>query len=280
MARRFEDDVSVTAFEVNTDEWLKEVQVRSGQNSNCPCDFCSLENDDKLGRVRRLVFDRFFDRRYGKVGVCGICFKRWYSVALQPRVFDENVFSKNCRMGLAVCPDNPCLDEHTLRVKRPYAMLSSRIYTCEGERAHLQKVEKRCMEQFGVPEGFNPSEDFESVNGEAWCQAVDAYMLWKYPGSPDEAYDPETKDLQDEAERQTKEDAEMAERCGVEPKTETVGESQEEAEPPKKKRPRILRIRKLDNDSPAKTEKRCSPRKKVMKYILENCVSSNIFGFC
>ena len=121
---------------------------------------------------------------------------------------DENVFSKNCRMGLAVkrrncgnllnvlqnrevhggfglfggrkfacckikkvqcqlvcrevCPDNPCLDEHTLRVKRPYAMLSSRIYTCEGERAHLQKVEMRCMEQFGVPEDFNPSEDFES----------------------------------------------------------------------------------------------------------------------
>ena len=103
-----------------------------------------------------------------------------------------------------------------------------------------------------------------------------------YPGSPDEAYDPETKDPQDEAERQTKEDAEMAERCGVEPEAETVGESQEEeeAEPPKKKCPRTLRIRNLDNDSPAKTEKRCSPRKKVMKYILENYVSSKIFGFC
>ena len=73
----------------------------------------------------------------------------------------------------------------------------------------------------------------------------------------------------------------MAERCGVEPETETVGESQEEeAEPPKKKRPRTLRIRKLDNDSTAKTDKRCSPRKKVMKYILENYVSSKIFGFC
>ena len=50
MARRFEDDVLVTVFEVDTDEWLKEVQVRSGQNSNCPCDFCSPGNDDKLGR--------------------------------------------------------------------------------------------------------------------------------------------------------------------------------------------------------------------------------------
>ena len=35
------------------------------------------------------------------------------------------------------------------------------------------------MEQFGVPEGFNPSEDFESAHGEAWCQAIDAYMFWK-----------------------------------------------------------------------------------------------------
>ena len=32
MARRFEDDVLVTVFEVDTDEWLKEVQVGSGQN--------------------------------------------------------------------------------------------------------------------------------------------------------------------------------------------------------------------------------------------------------
>ena len=225
MARRFEDDVLVTVFEVDTDEWLKEVQVGSGQNSNCPCDFCSPGNDDKLGRVRRLVFDRFFNRRYGKVGVCGKCFKRWYSFTLEPRVFDENVFSKNCRMVLAVkrrncgnllnflqnrevgggfglfggrkfecckikkvqcqsvcrevCPDNPCLDENTLWAKHPYAMLSSRIYPCEGEIKHLQKVQKRYMEQFGVPEGFNPSEDFESRHGEAWCQAVDAYMLWK-----------------------------------------------------------------------------------------------------
>ena len=35
------------------------------------------------------------------------------------------------------------------------------------------------MEQFGVPEGFNPSEDFESAHGEAWGQAIDAYMFWK-----------------------------------------------------------------------------------------------------
>ena len=42
MACRFEDDALVTVFEVNTDEWYKEVQVRSGQNLNCPCDFCSL----------------------------------------------------------------------------------------------------------------------------------------------------------------------------------------------------------------------------------------------
>ena len=40
----------VTVFEVDADEWLKEVQVRSGQNSNCPCDFCSPGNDGKLGR--------------------------------------------------------------------------------------------------------------------------------------------------------------------------------------------------------------------------------------
>ena len=32
------------------------VQVRS---KNSPGDFCSQGNDDKLGRVRRLVFDRF-----------------------------------------------------------------------------------------------------------------------------------------------------------------------------------------------------------------------------
>ena len=56
------------------------------------------------------------------------------------------------------------------------------------------------------------------------------------PGSPDEGYYPEMKDPQDEAEWQTKEDTEMAEWCGVEPETETVGESQEEeAEPPKEK---------------------------------------------
>ena len=91
MARRFEDDVLVTVFEVDTDEWLKEVQVGSGQNSNCPCDFCSPGNDDELGSVRRLVFNRFFNRRYSKVGVCGKCFKRCYSVTLQPHVFDENV---------------------------------------------------------------------------------------------------------------------------------------------------------------------------------------------
>ena len=66
------------------------------------------------------------------------------------------------------------------------------------------------------------------------------------PGSPDEGYYLETKDPQDEAEWQTKEDTELAEWCGVEPETETVGESQEEeAEPPKKKRPRTLRIQKL-----------------------------------
>ena len=53
MARRFEDDVLVTVFEVDADEWLKEVQVRSGQNSNCPCDFCSPGNDDKIGRERK-----------------------------------------------------------------------------------------------------------------------------------------------------------------------------------------------------------------------------------
>ena len=35
------------------------------------------------------------------------------------------------------------------------------------------------MEQFGVPEGFNPSEDFESAHGEARGQAIDAYMFWK-----------------------------------------------------------------------------------------------------
>lgn len=34
-------------------------QVRSGQNSNCPCDFCGRGSDDKLGRVQRLVFDKF-----------------------------------------------------------------------------------------------------------------------------------------------------------------------------------------------------------------------------
>ena len=56
--------------------------------------FVARGNDDKLGRVWGLVFDRFFNRRYGKVGVCGKCFKRWYSITLQPRVFDENVFQK------------------------------------------------------------------------------------------------------------------------------------------------------------------------------------------
>ena len=54
MARRFEDDLLVTVFEVDADEWLKEVQVRSGQTSNCPCDFCSPEIDDKLGRGRKV----------------------------------------------------------------------------------------------------------------------------------------------------------------------------------------------------------------------------------
>ena len=78
-----------------------------------------------------------------------------------------------------VCPDNPCLDENTLRAKHPYVMLSSCIYPCGGETEHLQIVQKRYMEQFGVPEGFNPSEDFESAHGEAWCQAIDAYMFWK-----------------------------------------------------------------------------------------------------
>ena len=58
-------------------------------------------------------------------------------------------------------------------------MLSSRIYPCGGEIEHLQKVEKRYMEHFGVPEGVNPLEDFESAHGEAWCQAIDAYMFWK-----------------------------------------------------------------------------------------------------
>ena len=28
-------------------------------------------------------------------------------------------------------------------------------------------------------EGFDPSEDFESAHGEAWCQAIDAYIFWK-----------------------------------------------------------------------------------------------------
>ena len=70
--------------------------------------FVARGNDDKLGRVWGLVFDRFFNRRYGKVGVCGKCFKRWYSITLQPRVFGENVFSKNCRMGLAVKKRNCC----------------------------------------------------------------------------------------------------------------------------------------------------------------------------
>ena len=28
-------------------------KVRSGQNSNCRCDFCSPGNDDKLGRVQK-----------------------------------------------------------------------------------------------------------------------------------------------------------------------------------------------------------------------------------
>ena len=102
MACRFEDDVLVTVFEVDTDESLKEVHVRSGQNLNCPCDFCRRGYDNKLGRLQRLVFDKFFNRRCSKVGQCGKCFKRWYSVMLQPRVFDENVFSKNCRMVFAV----------------------------------------------------------------------------------------------------------------------------------------------------------------------------------
>ena len=53
MAGRFEDDVLVTVFEVYADEWLKEVQVRSGQNSNCLCDFCSPGNDDKLKRGQK-----------------------------------------------------------------------------------------------------------------------------------------------------------------------------------------------------------------------------------
>ena len=64
-----------------------------------------------------------------------------------------------------VCPDNPCLDENTLWAKHPYMMLSSCIYRCGGETEHLQKVQKRYMEQF--------------AHGEAWCRAVDAYMLWK-----------------------------------------------------------------------------------------------------
>ena len=28
-------------------------------------------------------------------------------------------------------------------------------------------------------EDFDPSEDFESAHGEAWCHAIDAYMFWK-----------------------------------------------------------------------------------------------------
>ena len=58
-------------------------------------------------------------------------------------------------------------------------MLSSRIYPCGGEIEPLQKVENRYMEQCGVSEGFNPSEDFESAHDKAWCQAVDTYMFWK-----------------------------------------------------------------------------------------------------
>ena len=64
-------------------------------------------------------------------------------------------------------------------LKYPYVMLSSRIHPCGGEIEPLQKVENRYMEQFGVSEGFNPSEDFESAHDKAWCQAVDAYMFWK-----------------------------------------------------------------------------------------------------
>ena len=112
--------------------------------------FVAWGNDDKLGRVWRLVFDRFFNRRYGKVGVCGKCFKRWYSVVQCQSVCRE------------FCPDNPCLDENTLRAKHPYVMLSSHIYPRGEEIEHLQKVEKKYMENFGVPKGFNPSEDFES----------------------------------------------------------------------------------------------------------------------
>ena len=96
MARRFEDDVLVTVFEVDTDEWLKEVQVGSGQNSNCPCDFCSPGNDDKLGRVRRLVFDRFFNRRYGKVVYVANVLRdgivlRWSLVCLMKMFFQKIV---------------------------------------------------------------------------------------------------------------------------------------------------------------------------------------------
>ena len=56
MACRFEDNALVTVFEVNTDEWLKEVQVRSGQNLNCPCDFCSPGNDDKPWKGAKIGF--------------------------------------------------------------------------------------------------------------------------------------------------------------------------------------------------------------------------------
>ena len=66
-----------------------------------------------------------------------------------------------------VCPDNRCLDERTLGAKHPYAMRSSRIYPCGGEIEHLQKVQMRYLEQFGVLEGFNPSEDVESAHGKA-----------------------------------------------------------------------------------------------------------------
>ena len=58
-------------------------------------------------------------------------------------------------------------------------MLSLRIYPCGGEIEPLQKVENRYMEQCGVSEGFNPSEDFESAHDKTWCQAVDTYMFWK-----------------------------------------------------------------------------------------------------
>ena len=177
MARRFEDDALVMVFEANMDEWLKEVQFRSGQKILLVIFVArgmtiNLEGCGDWFLIGFLIGDMVKYVYVANVLRDGIVL-RCNLVCLM-----KTVFSKNCRMGLAVkrrncgnllnvlqnrevgggfglfggrkvacceikkvqcqsvcrevCPDNPCLDENTLRAKHPYVM---HISLWRGDRA-------------------------------------------------------------------------------------------------------------------------------------------------